>query len=393
MSTCNTPPHARLRIDTSLLVVLGVGLAAATTAAILPPVKRVAPRRLADTGLYSDFATLTVRADNHAYTPQYPLWSDGATKQRWIQLPPGTSIDASDVDHWKFPIGTKLWKEFSFGARVETRYMERIEDGSWLYATYAWGDAPRHDGRGTELDAVLAPETGVRGACASRNGAPHDIPGIVDCRACHEGSPTAVLGFSALQLSTDRDPLAPHREEPSARALDLTGLESLGLVRGLPRRFAEEAPRVVASTPRERAVLGYLHGNCGGCHNASGPLAGLGLEFDVRLAHAPSPESGALRTTIGVPSRFRGQNTDPAVRIRAGDPASSVLVARMSTRFPAAQMPPIGTHAVDEQSLALITGWIRDDLAERDTSAEVRSRTPLLSRETPVGGDRPNEPH
>ncbi len=33
-----------------------------------------------------------------------------------------------------------------------------------------------------------------------------------DCRACHEGAPVPVLGFGALQLSPDRDPLAPHAE-------------------------------------------------------------------------------------------------------------------------------------------------------------------------------------
>jgi len=33
-----------------------------------------------------------------------------------------------------------------------------------------------------------------------------------DCRACHEGRTTPVLGFSALQLSPDRDPNAPHAQ-------------------------------------------------------------------------------------------------------------------------------------------------------------------------------------
>ena len=77
--------------------------------------------RLADTGLYQDASAERVAADVLAYTPQYPLWSDGATKRRWIRLPPGAAIDASDPDAWVFPIGTQIWKEFSFGGRVETR--------------------------------------------------------------------------------------------------------------------------------------------------------------------------------------------------------------------------------------------------------------------------------
>ena len=41
------------------------------------------------------------------------LWSDGAKKQRWIQLPPGEKIDVADLDNWQFPKGTKLWKQFT----------------------------------------------------------------------------------------------------------------------------------------------------------------------------------------------------------------------------------------------------------------------------------------
>jgi hypothetical protein len=80
------------------------------------------PQTLQETGLYSDFETLEVDPDHLAFSPQYPLWTDGAGKRRWISLPPGTTIDGSDPDAWRFPVGTRFWKEFSFnGQRVETR--------------------------------------------------------------------------------------------------------------------------------------------------------------------------------------------------------------------------------------------------------------------------------
>jgi len=68
------------------------------------------PQTLQQTGLYADFATLRVDPDHLAFAPQYPLWTDGAAKRRWISLPPGTSIDGSDPDAWVFPTGTRLWK-------------------------------------------------------------------------------------------------------------------------------------------------------------------------------------------------------------------------------------------------------------------------------------------
>src|SRR5688572_2950282 len=164
---------------------------------------------------------------NLAFSPQYPLWSDGATKRRWIYLPPGTSIDASRPDAWEFPRGTKLWKEFSHGTAVETRYLSRGLDGIWRFGSYVWNS----DG-----DATLAPAGGLRDLPAPRStplspGARYAIPAEADCRACHDGAPVPVLGFSALQLSPDRDPLAPHADEPAARE-ELTTLDTL-IARGL----------------------------------------------------------------------------------------------------------------------------------------------------------------
>src|SRR5262245_21735632 len=71
------------------------------------------PATLADTGRCLDAGCCQIASNVHAYTPHYQLWSDSATKRRWIYLPPGTQIDTSDMDFWKFPVGTKLWKEFT----------------------------------------------------------------------------------------------------------------------------------------------------------------------------------------------------------------------------------------------------------------------------------------
>lgn len=317
------------------------------------------PARLADTGLYADFGRREIAADVLRYSPQYPLWTDGARKQRWIRLPPGTAIDAADADFWELPPGTRLWKEFAFDRPVETRFMHRREDGTWTYATYVWSV----DGS----DAVLAPEAGVPGAW--REGAlTFDIPGRADCLLCHDGGRGPVLGFSALQLSPDRDPLAPHAETPSADALDLLELQRRGLLRGAN----ELAPRIQARTARERAALGYLHANCGSCHNSRGPLADLGLHLDWRFANAgeaPTSLPGAIQTACGQPSRFRSPGFDPAhsLRIAPGKPGHSTLIARAGSREPLTQMPPLGTRAVDAAALELLTAWIRDELVAATT--------------------------
>src|SRR5690606_21407474 len=68
---------------------------------------------LSETGLYADIATETLAEGVQGFTPRFQLWTDTAEKRRWVYIPEGTQIDTSDIDEWKFPVGFKLWKEFS----------------------------------------------------------------------------------------------------------------------------------------------------------------------------------------------------------------------------------------------------------------------------------------
>jgi hypothetical protein len=266
-------------------------------------------------------------------------------------LPPGTAIDASDPEAWSFPVGTRLWKEFSFGGRrVETRYLERQGDGQWLYAAYAWNA----DGS----SAPLAPPRGKYGAYALAGGRSHAIPSVSDCHVCHRGGKAEVLGFSALQLSPDRDALAPHGDPAPAPGVDIAFLIERGLLVGYPTT-AEDRPRITAATPTERAALGYLHGNCGHCHNDKGSLQNLGLF----LRHVEgSKVEPAVATTVGHAMRkpAPGQTSDGLLRIEAGRPDRSALMQRMSSRSPALQMPPLGTELVDDEAVAVLERWISE---------------------------------
>lgn len=320
-------------------------------------VQAAPPATLAETGLYEPGSSTRVRAQNRPYSPQYALWSDGATKQRWLHVPAGRAIDASRPDAWQFPPGTKLWKEFSQGRRIETRYLERLADGRWQYATYVW----TADGR----QALLAPESGVPDLPAE--GAPGgrvDIPSREDCLACHEGAAVPVLGVSALQLSPDRDPGAPHATPPAPDALDLRRLQDIGWLRHLPPALRAQPPRIAASSPTERAALGYLHANCGHCHNGNGTPAPVRLRLAQTVADAAASRREVLQSMLDKPSRYRPAGlATPATVISPGRPAASVLSLRMHSRHPQVQMPPVGTRSVDEQGLALVERWIQQDLS------------------------------
>jgi hypothetical protein len=311
------------------------------------------PPTLRDTGLYSDWTARTVAAENLPFSPQYPLWSDGAEKSRWLHIPKGTFIDGSNPDAWVFPVGTRVWKEFRFGRRAETRLIERTRAG-WRYATYAWNDE--------ETEATLVPEGGVRYSVPIRDGVRHGIPSRADCRACHEAGPARLLGVSALQLSPDRDPNALHAEPPSPGAIDLTTLVSRGVLRGTPAHVLDPPPRIAAASPTERAALGYLHSNCGSCHVGTGELRSLAFVLNYTLNRPPGESAPALTTAIGQPSHFKVPDADDTrERIRRGDPGRSVVIVRMATRNPLVQMPPLGTRLVDEDAVRLIRRWIAED--------------------------------
>jgi hypothetical protein len=240
------------------------------------------PETLQETGLF----TLATQP----FAPAYPLWTDGMDKRRWLYLPPGATIDKSKPDAWEFPVGTRAWKEFARdGTRVETRLIERLADGSWRFASYAWNADGSH--------AVLAPEEGV-----PRLG----IPSREDCLACHEGARVPILGYSAVQLERT----------------------------------------IAARSEVERHALGYLHGNCGHCHNAVA-LGGTGLHFAQSAAH-PLESAELARTSV------------------ASRPQE--ILRRLQSGNPYVRMPPLGVSVTDAEGVAAVQRYIQQpDPASRRT--------------------------
>jgi hypothetical protein len=306
------------------------------------------PQRLIDTGLYS--ADGLVDARNRPFAPQYPLWSDGMTKRRWVHLPEGTAIEAAEND-WNFPVGTKFWKEFSVGGvKVETRFLWKSAASAWTFGTYVWNEP------GTE--AVLAPQDGVPGAIEVSSGRRHGIPSRPDCLACHDNGRVGPLGFNALQLSTDRDPNAIHGEPLVAGMVTLKDLVASGRLSSARADLVTSPPRIRTEDPETRAVLGYLAANCGTCHNGSASVSVLGPS--LRIADLIEDGDRVARSLIGRPSRWQvpGAAEGESVLVRPGAPEMSALFLRMRSRSPASQMPPLGTVVRDQQALDAIHRWI-----------------------------------
>jgi cytochrome c553 len=326
------------------------------------PQAPVAPRLLSQTGLYSNVETLTIDSRNRTFSPQYPLWSDGATKRRWVRLPEGSRIDVADLAKWELPVGTKFWKEFSFkGRKVETRFLWQTAKGRWVFASYAWNEA--------QTEAVRASESGIAGIEEIADGKRHSIPSVSECRACHDSSRTETLGFNALQLSDDRDPNAIHGEPLSPEMLTLKTLVDENLI--APRRadLVATPPRIAADSPVTRTALGYLSTNCGSCHNRASSIASLGLDLRQNPPGTGNREPGTVAapecSAVGKRGHWVVPEAQDASRIiNPGHPESSAMIRRITSRRPISMMPPIGTVVVDREAVDLLTSWVRDNAAE-----------------------------
>ena len=173
-----------------------------------------------------------------------------------------------------------------------------------------------------------------------------------------------MLGFTALQLSPDRDPNALHAEPHLPDMVTLRTLIDEDRLSPARPEWIAGPPRISVSDPQTRAVLGYLSTNCGSCHNAVGEIANL--ELDLRAATsgaAPCPAS--LTTTVDRPGRWEIPTIPAGTsrRVSPGRPDLSAVIARMRTRKPSTQMPPLGTVVVDHEALALLTKWVEADAA------------------------------
>jgi hypothetical protein len=272
------------------------------------------PVTLSETGLYTDLSTETLAPGVVAYRPRFELWSDGAEKRRWLALPAGSQIDTSDPDDWVFPDGTRVWKEFSRdGVRVETRLIEKSDD-EWLAQAYVWRD--------DESDAIAAPVGYV-----DARGTDHDVPASGECAGCHGGRRSFVLGVSAVQLGYD----APAGE------LDLADLQA-------DNALSTTIPATIAlpGDADAQAALGYLHANCGHCHNSAPPARSC-MDPDVHDLWLQIDDLSSVEATA---------------TFAAIDAEGDTLVRRMSRRSWPGRMPPLGSQIVDDDAIDLLERWI-----------------------------------
>ncbi len=304
------------------------------------------PRKLSETGLFTDTAALTPHASLIPYEVNVPLWSDGAAKQRYVMLPGMERVRVGADGRFTFPQGTIFVKTFFAGTsakapRLETRLFARRDEG-WRGYTYVWNeaqtDAELIDGRVTAPTSAQARRAGL----ADR----WTFPSRSDCMSCHTEAGGSVLGFRAEQLHRTNE----HFDEATVSRLEV--LQRIGV-------FEEGAdPRAVTSFPRwddgkaplDGRVRAYLDTNCASCHQPGAPgNARIDLRYDTPLGESRMLEEPPGDDDLGVPN---------ARIVKPGRPNQSLLLLRM-LRTDEKGMPHIAHESVDRKAVDLVTRWIR----------------------------------
>jgi len=296
-----------------------------------------AVEKLSMTGLYQDIKKGILAKGVVPFTPQFVLWTDGAKKKRWIYLPPGAKIDSSNMDVWKFPVGTKLWKEFARdGKRVETRLLHKVKDGvgmqGWIMVAYIW-------------NAQLTDATISKPGGQNQGGTPHDVPSAADCTLCHGGRESVSLGFSAIQLSHN------------GKGMQIPTMIKEGRFTHPPKGIFKIPGNAV-----EREALGYLHANCSHCHNRenknphSNPLDEIQMYLHLNVGDlAKVQDTETYKSAV----RPNATNLGPAV---PGSPERSRIIRFMEANGNGdnTRMPPLGTELLDQKAITLIKSWIEN---------------------------------
>ena len=313
------------------------------------------PMKLSETGLFTSVKGHQVDPGLIPYDVNAPLWSDGASKERFIALPGEGKIEFADTRGWNFPEGAVLVKTFSLDMangeassprRIETRLFTK-QNGQWQGYSYLWNDA--------QTDAELVSAAGmdrvyeVRGAGkqSTRKQTWH-YPSRAECMVCHSRAANWVLGLTTMQMNKIHDYGGVKDEQ-------LRTLEHLGVFTVKLAKPVNEYPRLTnpAETKADLSLRArsYLQANCAQCHiHAGGGNSLMDLEFTTTKEEAHLFGAKPQHQSFGI--------VNPLL-VAPGEPDRSVLLQRISRRGPD-QMPPLATSVVDEEAVRMVREWIKE---------------------------------
>lgn len=279
------------------------------------------------------------------YVLNSPLFSDYASKLRFVRLPSGQSVAYNPDSVLQFPVGTAIVKTFYYpiderspkkGRRLmETRVLLHEAKG-WVALPYIWNKE--------QTEAVLevaggSDEVAWTDVSGKKQSFVYQVPNMNQCKGCHERSGEMTpIGPSVRQLNDGHQ---------------LQNWENVGLLKGLPK---DHIPALVnysdATASLDDRVKAYLDINCAHCHNATGPARSSGLYLDWNSKDRTA--YGFLKPPVAAGRGSGNLSYD----IVPGKPDQSILPYRMASRDPGVMMPELGRQLTHHEGVELVRSWL-----------------------------------
>ncbi|GLQ32274.1 hypothetical protein [Litoribrevibacter albus] len=327
-----------------------------------------------------------------------PLFTDYASKYRFVFVPEGETIKYNENEVLSFPIGTVIAKTFTMpvdtSARdgdevvIETRLLIHRESG-WVARPYYW-----NPGSGN-TDAALSISSKTVSVSTTHEGTTRTfdyiVPSQASCLSCHAvqsaGLPkiTLPIGPKARFLNRDFDYTSGSAliQTENETANQLTYWAEHGILSGLPNltsvpvtpsyRDENEAGLTNMSKAEvQDAAEAYLDINCAHCHRAGlsiseiqlgdgsyvdesyrGAAGSTGLQMEYnRNFEDDQTKFGVCKTPVA-----GGHNSYPqdVVPTRAD---LSYLRFRVDTTDSRHKMPELGRVTIHDEGVSLISAWI-----------------------------------
>lgn len=356
--------------------------------------------QLSDYGLFTDPTDPTKNPVGNGlpYELNTALFSDYASKARFLFLPPGQKATYQDHEHCDtlniyncntatlaLPTGTVIAKTFSFedGANtnvVETRLLIKrtAADGTplWVGFSYEWAtengkrvanlrlegasksvswNFDDHDPNAQDASGNRPHYTGT----AERYG----IPSAGSCLLCHGGDDreagTAPIGPKVRYLNRSNTYAGV-----SSNQLDYMQAHGLldlpaGKTPGQLETFAQWNVPGSAGAPANSALdkhlrtQAFLEVNCMHCHNSAGGAQNSGLRINS-FTNPLGTSSGICKPPIAA-----GKGADSGTYdIQPGSSGISILVNRVASTTPGIRMPPTARTVMQSEAVNLLTDWV-----------------------------------
>ncbi|MEM9680438.1 MAG: hypothetical protein AAF901_08950 [Bacteroidota bacterium] len=280
-----------------------------------------------------------------------PLFSDYASKKRFVWMPDGQSASyVNDHSILDFPVGTVLIKNFYYDnvlpnntvQIIETRLQIKKEAG-WVFANYIWNEE--------QTEATFSLSGGELPIDFIANGVTRSvdyrIPAASQCLTCHKQDnetpfPIGVKPNSLNKIYT--------YEDGSSNQLD-KWIAMGYLENNIPSTINTVADWTDESQSMELRVRSYLDINCAHCHSDNRHCDYRPVRFDFN----ESSDITNLGVCVDADDIFDSALTQI---IQPGNSERSILAFRINSVDQSIRMPLLARTLKHDEGVALIESWI-----------------------------------